>query len=364
MMMAEKPRQLTARTRKRRADGTRDVARAQTVLVVDDENGARELMARWLEAGGYAVTTAASAEEALGRLQEQPSAVALCDIRMPGHDGVWLAEKIRQQYPETAVIMATGVQDVGPAVHTLRHGVIDYLTKPFGRERLREAVTRGLDFHQSAWDARLWRESLEQEMAVRRSRLNRAVEATRVAGESDLDAMISMLTLSDREAYAHGYRVAALSVSIARTLGITGRELSTIEHGGLLHDVGKLAIPEAILRKPAPLTQEEQMLVRCHPTVGSEIVARVPYLRHAVSIVRDAHERMDGLGYPRGIHAAEVSLGARIVCVADAYDTMTRPRVFRDAIGPGDALLEVERCSGSQFDPGVVAAFRTLLDAL
>jgi HD-GYP domain-containing protein (c-di-GMP phosphodiesterase class II) len=262
------------------------------------------------------------------------------------------------------VIMATGVQDVGPAVQTLRQGVIDYLTKPFGRERLREAVTRGLEFHHSAWDARLWRESLEQELAVRRSRLSNAVTAITVDGDDAVDAMLSMLTLTDREAYAHGYRVAALSVSMARILGISGQDLSTIEHGGLLHDVGKLAIPEAILRKPAPLTGEEQTLVRCHPTLGSELIARVPYLRHAVPIVRDAHERMDGLGYPRGIHASEVSLGARIVCVADAYDTMSRPRVFRDAIGPAEALLEVQRCSGSQFDPVVVDAFRRVLDAL
>ena len=111
-------------------------------------------------------------------------------------------------------------------------------------------------------------------------------------------------------------------------------ELGTIERGALLHDVGKLAVPEAILRKPAPLTMEEQLLVRRHPALGSELIAQVPYLAAAVPIVRDAHERMDGLGYPRGVHAAEVSIGARIVCVADAYDTMTRPRVFRDAISP------------------------------
>jgi response regulator RpfG family c-di-GMP phosphodiesterase len=343
---------------------SRDASRAKSVLVVDDETGARDLMARWLESSGYTVTTAATAEEALGRLQDQPSAVALCDIRMPGHDGLWLAGKIREQYPETAVIMATGVQTAGPAVETMRRGVIDYLTKPFGRERLREAVTRGLEFHHSAWDARLWRESLQQEMAIRRTRLNDAVTAIHVDGDEAVDAMLSMLTLTNPEAYAHAYRVAAVSVSIARTLGVAGQELAHIEHGGLLHDVGKLAIPEAILRKPAPLTEEEQSLVRRHPTLGSELIANVPYLRGAVSIVRDAHERMDGLGYPRGVHAADVSIGARIVCVADAYDTMTRPRVFRDAISPKEALFEVERCSGSQFDPLVVSAFRRVLEAL
>ncbi len=338
--------------------------RPHSVLIVDDEDGPRDLMARWLESGGYQVMTAASAEEALGRVKEQAPAVALCDIRMPGHDGIWLAERLRQQFPETAVIMATGVCEVGTAVHTLRQGVIDYLTKPFGRERLRDAVKRGLDFHESAWDARLWRESLEQEMGIRKARLINAVSAITVKGDEGVDAMLSMLTLTDREAYAHAYRVAALSVSIGRTLGVRAGDLSAIEYGALLHDIGKLAIPEAILRKPAPLTEEETTLIRHHPALASELIGCVPYLQHAAPIVRDAHERMDGLGYPRGVHAADVALGARIVCLADAYDTMTRPRVFRDAITPGEALLEVERCAGSQFDPAVVAGFRRVIDAL
>jgi putative nucleotidyltransferase with HDIG domain len=337
---------------------------AETVLIVDDENGVRDLMSRWLKSNGHSVTTAANAEEALGCLAATPSAVALCDIRMPGRDGLWLAGRIRQRYPETAVIIATGVQEVGPAVETLRQGVIDYLTKPFGRARLEEAVTRGLEWHRSAWDARRWRESLELEMGVRRSRLNDAVTALHVENDDALDAMLSMLTLTDREAYAHGYRVAALSLSVARTLGVPDGELGKIERGALLHDVGKLAVPEAILRKPAPLTTEEQLLVRRHPMLGSQLLAQVPYLQSAVTIVRDAHERMDGLGFPRGVHAADVALGARIVCVADAYDTMTRPRVFRDAIGPAEAMLELERCSGSQFDAVVVQAFRRVIAAL
>jgi cyclic di-GMP phosphodiesterase len=338
--------------------------RAPNVLIVDDENGVRSLMARWLESGGYRVTTAGSAEEALGRLQESPPAVALCDIRMPGHDGLWLAERIRQEYPETAVIMATGVQDVAPAVKTLRQGVIDYLTKPLSRERLREAVTRGLEWHESAWDARRWRESLEQEMTIRRSRVSEALAGILVDSDGMVDSMFAMLTLTDPDMYAHGYRVAAMAVSIARVLGLPDEALTTIEHGGLLHDVGKLALPEAILRKPAPLTVEELLLVRRHPTIGSALIATLPYLHASVPIVRDAHERMDGLGYPQGVRASEVSIGARIVCVADAYDTMTRPRVFRDAIDPLEARHELERCSGTQFDPLIVEAFIRVVKAV
>jgi response regulator RpfG family c-di-GMP phosphodiesterase len=331
------------------------------VLIVDDENTVRDLMARWLESGGYSVVTASSAEEALQRLETAMPAVALCDIRMPGHDGLWLADRIRHTYPETAVIMATGVQDVAPAVQSLRRGVIDYLTKPFGRDRLEEAVTRGVEWHRSAWDARRWRESLELEMEIRRARLRDAIAALHVDSDESLDAMLWMLTLSDRDAYAHGHRVAALAESVARTLGLPDEARGAIRQGALLHDLGKLAVPEAILRKPAPLTAEEVVLVRQHPAIACELVATVPYLGPAEPIVRQTYERMDGHGYPRGLHAADICVGARIVAVSDAYDTMTRPRVFRDAVSTADALLELERCSGTQFDPLVVEGLRAVI---
>jgi response regulator RpfG family c-di-GMP phosphodiesterase len=346
------------------ASTTDPSARARSVLIVDDENGVRDLMCRWLEAGGYSVSTASNAEEALHRLAAAPSAVALCDIRMPGRDGLWLAERIRRRHPETAVIMATGVQDVGAAVESMRQGAVDYLTKPFGRDRLREAVLRGLEWHRSAWDARRWRESLEQELDVRRTRLRDAIGGLRIVSDDTLDAMLSMLTLTDRDAYAHAYRVAALTVTVARAMGVPESEIPAIEQGALLHDVGKLTMPDAILRKPAPLTMEEQALVRQHPAIGSDLIGAVPYLAAAVPIVRDAHERMDGLGYPRGVRAEQVALGARIIAVADAYDTMIRPRVFRDALAGSDALLELARCRGTQFDPAVVDVFTRVVEGL
>lgn len=334
---------------------------AANVLVVDDENGVRDLMTRWLQAGGLSVTSAANADEALGSVEASPPAVALCDIRMPGHDGLWLAERIRTRCPETAVIMATGVQDIGPAVETLRQGVVDYLTKPFGRDRLREAVSRGLEWHRAAWDARRWRETLEQELEMRRARLADAMMALRVDNDDALDAMLSMVTLTDRDAYAHAHRVAAVSHRLGRALGMADADLATLRRAALLHDVGKLAVPDAILRKPAPLTNEEHAIVRRHPQIGRELAAAVPYLAEAADILGDAHERLDGRGYPRGVAADTLALGARIIAVADAFDTMTRPRVFRDPLPVTDALLELDRCAGTQFDPVVVESFRTLI---
>lgn len=339
-------------------------ARGVSVLIVDDECGVRELMMRWLVAAGLNVQTAASADEALGLVEGAGApAVVLCDIRMPGHDGLWLAERIRRRCPETAVIMATGVQEIGPAVESLRQGVVDYLTKPFGRDRLREAVQRGLEWHRTAWDARKWRETLEEELETRRTRLADAIAALKIDSYDAVDAMLSMLTLCDRDAYAHAHRVAQLAVGLGAAMGVGGHELETLEHAALLHDVGKLAMPEAILRKPAPLTLEERLLVRRHPQIAGDLMAAVPFLAEAAAIVRDVHERVDRRGYPRGVGLEEVALASRILAVVDTYDTVTRPRVFRDALPAPEALLELDRCKGSQFDADVVDAFQRMLNA-
>ncbi|MGB2714310.1 MAG: HD domain-containing phosphohydrolase [Vicinamibacterales bacterium] len=340
---------------------TSELPADRSVLVVDDENGIRDLMSRWLQSGGYTVASAADADQAINLIENRPPAVALCDIRMPGHDGLWLADRIRHEHPETAVIMATGVLDVDAAVESLRQGVVDYLTKPLDRERVRDAVVRGYDWHVAAVDSRRWRESLESDMRTRHARLADAIASLHIDSDTALDGMLSMLTMSNPEAYAHAYRVAALAASMARVLGVPDQEIATIERGALLHDLGKLAMPEAVLRKPAPLTVDEQSLIRLHPRLGSELIRHVPYLTGASIVVRDAHERLDGLGYPRGVRSDTLSLGSRIVTVADAFDTMTRPRVFRDALTPEEALTELQRCSGTQFDQRVVAALTRIL---
>jgi putative nucleotidyltransferase with HDIG domain len=338
-----------------------DVVR--TVLVVDDEPNVRALLRAWLESSGYTVSLAASAEEALLALEAGPTGVVVCDLRMPGHDGLWLTDRVRRQYPDTAVIIATGVNDVTAVVEGLRQGVVDYLPKPFDRHRLTDAVARGIDWHRAASDVRRWRDVLEGELRERQATLAAIIDAWPVDSDATLDGLLSALTADNPDVYAHGYRVAALSATLARALDLTPAEIEIVEHGALLHDLGKLAMPEAVLRKPAPLTSEEQRLIRTHPAVGSALVEKIPYLAGSASVVRDSQERVDGLGYPNGSRGEVVWIGARIVAVADSYDTMTRARVFRDAITAEAALAELTRCSGTQFDPRVVRVFAALIDA-
>lgn len=338
-------------------DGGSTVARS--ILVVDDEDTVRQLLVRWLEASGYTVAAACGADEAMTRLAEHPAAVVLCDIRMPGRDGLWLAARIRQHFPDTAVIMATGVQDVGASIESMRQGVVDYLTKPFGRDRLRDAVARGVEWHQGARDARRWRETLERDMDGLKARLYEAMQRLPVTRDQDADAMLALL--AGQEARAHGRRVAALTIAVAESLHIPAERLPVLARAALLHDLGKLALPEAVLRKPAPLTPDEQSLVRACPQIAADIAASIDFLASAAPIIRDVHERLDGQGYPRGVRAETVSLEARITSVAEAYDTMTHPRVYRDAITHAEALLEIHRCAGSQFDPAVVRAFTEVI---
>ncbi len=331
------------------------------VLVVDDEASIRDVLARWLQLRGYRVLTAGDADEALARMRDEPAAVALCDIRMPGHDGLWLLARLRNDFPDTAVVMATGLQDVGPAVQSLRRGVVDYLTKPFTPDQLGEAVQRAMEWHVNLSSERRWAEQLEREAVEREARVRQAIRVLAIDSDESVDALLSVLTVQNRPAYAHARRVATLAVLLCDRLGRADREKRIIRRAALLHDVGKSALPPAIVDKPAPLTGEEYELVRTHPMRAHRLLSPIPFLAEAATIVRAVHERPDGCGFPDGIAGAHIPLGSRIIAIANTYDAMTTLRAYRDAIPTGEALTELERGAGTQFDATLVPLFVNLL---
>lgn len=333
----------------------------RSVLVVDDENGARTLISRWLEADGYAVASASGADEALSLMESSQPAVALCDICMPDRDGLWLADRIREQHPDTAVVMATGMLDAAPAVAELGDGIVDHLTKPFDQERLCRAVVRGVEWHRAARASRSWRARLDAEVADRHARLAAAIREVRIDSDRALDAMLATLMVGEGDAYGHALRVAAMAVAIAEGLRLPADAVADTRRAALLHDLGKLVMPEAVLRKPAPLTRDEEAVARRQPLLGAQLVEGLPYLAAAAAAVLATRERLDGLGYPSGLTGQQLPIAARIVAAADAYDTMVTPRVFRDPLSVPDALVELDRCAGTQFDPQVVAILKQLV---
>jgi putative two-component system response regulator len=331
-----------------------------SVLVVDDEPAVRALTSRWLEIIGFPARAASGAEQALEVMAADSAGVVLCDVRMPGHDGLWLAEQLRAQYPDTAIIMATGGQDLDAAIASLRLGVLDYLVKPFSRERLRESVERGIDWHHAALEARRQREALHQQAQVRHAHLSAALAGLNLDSVASVDAVLIMLTLRDRAAYDHAHRVAKLAERLAAALGVDGGELEPLESAALLHELGRLTLPDDLANKETSLSPEERDLVREHPRFAHEVLRHVKPLAAAADLIVAMHERFDGCGYPAALGGDAIPLGSRILAVADTFDTLSQSESVPGSLARSGALKEMSRQRGSHFDPAVVDALVTL----
>jgi putative two-component system response regulator len=332
----------------------------RSVLVVDDERGIRSLVSRWAESHGYSATAAASAEDALEEMNDRPSAVAICDIRMPNHDGFWLAEQLHQHFPDTAVIMATGVLELDAAVLSARTSAIDYLSKPFTSMQLTAAVEHGIEWHHERVSVRAWQQRLQTDLDRRHGKLKEALAEHGVASLGQLDAMLSMLAACSPRVYEHSRRVARLAMSLARATGVTEPELLDVERAGLLHDIGKLAVPEAILNKPATLTGGEWQIMRQRVDVASDLLMDAAFLEKALEMIQSSQQWCNGRAHATGLQNSDIPLGGRVLAVADAFDSMTHAQPYREAMIAADALQELSRGCGTQFDQAVVDALSAL----
>lgn len=328
------------------------------ILVVDDEAPLRAAMVDLLEQAGYDVSEAASAREALEKLQDGLGCrMVLSDIFMPGENGLALLETIRLDFPSIPVVLSSGSSDVAMVIAAFRSGAFDYLQKPFRREELLMVTARALEHAREREQAIQYRQNLEEAVRERTQRLHFAMAELERSYDVTLEAMGDALDLRDEETEGHSKRVTAYSVALAKAVGVSAAELKVIARGAFLHDIGKIATPDAILHKPARLTAEEMDIMRKHCEVGYEMVRKIPFLAAAAEIVYTHQEKFDGSGYPRGLRGSEIPLGARIFAIADTLDAMTSDRPYRKGRSFAEARAEVERCSGTQFDPRVVQAF-------
>jgi response regulator RpfG family c-di-GMP phosphodiesterase len=279
---------------------------------------------------------------------------------MPVLDGMGFLKRALALDPDAAVLVLTGVGDVQTAVEVLNGGAYDFIQKPVNPEELLIKARRALERRQLVVERRQHQALLERRVAEATSELACTVRHLEETYRVTLEALGSAIDTRDVGTHAHSRRVRGYSLAIARAHGVPESQMPDIEHGVLLHDIGKIGIPDAILLKPGPLTPEEWKVMRSHPEIGRRLVEKIPFLHGAVSIVYNHHERWDGTGYPQGLRGEEIPLGPRIFAIADALDAMTFDRPYSRATSFETARDEIKRCAGSHFDPAVVDTFLTV----
>jgi putative two-component system response regulator len=321
-------------------------------LVVDDEPTVRRSVVRMLQAQGFNCFEAGSGREALGvleRIGEAP--LVISDMRMPEMDGVGLLEAVRERYPDTSVIMLTGMTETTTAVDCLHRGAADFLLKPISVGELQARVARVLEKRALVLQNRYYQQNLERQVHEQAQRIQELFL-------QGVQMLARALEAKDAYTRGHSIRVSQYAVGTARRLGFEGTSLDGIRLGGELHDIGKIGTREAVLHKPGMLTDDEFRQISEHPALGEKML--LPLAQESpdvLRIVRSHHERLDGRGFPDGLRGEKIPIEARIVAVADAFDAMTTERPYRDSRPPDAAVDELRRVAGSQLDPAAVEAF-------
>src|SRR6201987_5732437 len=310
-----------------------------------------------LEHRGYDVQLSSSGRHALEILEHNTFDLVLTDIVMQDGNGIFLLDRIRGKLPNVPVVMVSAIHDISVAIDSMRRGAYDYLLKPFEREHLVATVDRALEYRLALQESHNYQQNLEQVVRARTEMLRQAMEDLEHSYDITLEALGDALDLKDSETEGHSKRVTAYTIALARAMGIPPAEIKVIARGAFLHDIGKMAIPDEILRKPGKLTSEEEEVMRDHCTRGYHILRKIPFLSEAAAIVYTHQEHYDGNGYPSRLRGNEIPIGARIFAVADAMDAITSDRPYRKARRFDAAREEILRCSGTQFDPAVVEVF-------
>jgi len=317
---------------------------------VDDEQSVRGVLRRALASFDYEISEATSGPEALGILESSGADVILSDLLMPRMTGMELLDRAKGHDDTIGFIMLTGVGTMENAIEALRRHADDYLLKPFNIEEVRLSVARALRHQRLLRENRVYQRELEVMVEEQAARLERLLM-------EGLQIVASAVEARDGYTGEHVGRVTRYAVATGSRLGLEREALRSLWMGAILHDVGKIAIPDNILKKPGPLTPDEVDVMRQHPLISAAIVERSSFLKPALPGILHHHERWDGAGYPYGLRGDEIPLDGRIISVADSFDAITTQRPYREKRSAEIAVGELRRCAGTQFDEEIVRAF-------
>jgi putative two-component system response regulator len=337
--------------------GISSVFRSARILIVDDEAIVRDVLTRKLMSLGYACESCEKGRNALDLLASKKFDLVLADVLISEREGTPFLKEALRVSPDIAVILVTSVVDIEVAVDSLKDGAYDFITKPFSLEEVSISVSRALEKRRLLQENQNYQRTLVERVASRTGQLKEALGVLEHTYHSTLVALSKALDSRDADSDGHSLRVTVYATRLSQQLGMSESETRTIEQGVLLHDIGKIGIPDALLRKQGQLSHGEWLLMQRHPEIGYRILSSIKFLKGAAQLVLHHHEQYDGNGYPQRLKGTEIDPGARIFAIADALDDLTSNRPFQSAISFESAIRKIEEMSGAQLDPAFVNEF-------
>jgi response regulator RpfG family c-di-GMP phosphodiesterase len=331
----------------------------KNLLIIDQDETKRKILTSFFSAK-YSCDEADSLNAAVAKIREKEYSVILTSFSISSLNALDLMPYLQELSPRTIPVFISDSEAAGNTVRAFRAGAFEVIQKPFELKKADVVIEKAFGKFELRWLKDRYQYHLEELVAERTVELDKALEEVENSYRSTLKALVQALETRDFETHGHSERVVTFSLRLGYELGLEKEKMRDLELGALLHDIGKIGVPDAVLRKPAKLNEEEWAKMKLHPQHGQKILRNIPFLEGAARIVAQHHERWDGEGYPFGLRGEDIDLGARIFAVVDAFDAMVSDRVYRKGCSYDNALEELERCAGAQFDPLVVEAFRAV----
>jgi len=332
------------------------------LLVVSNDRSITEAVQSCFPSPHYRCVLSGDGQGALAQLRQSPCQLVLAELRLSDTNGLELLQRIRAMDSPPGFLLICSYRDWELAIEAMRMGAADCLTKPLRREHVVTRVARALERHKMEAERAMFHALLEGTLEERTDHLRQALQQVEYSQRSTLETLVMALDSRERMTHLHSLRVQAYTILLADRCGYGGTGMPELAYGALLHDIGKIVIPDSILLKPGPLTPDEMRIMQQHPTRGYQILSRIPHLQQTALLALCHHERMDGKGYPLGLRGEEIPVESRIFSVADALDVILSGRPYCAARTLDEARAELTRCAGTQFDQDVVDVFQQIAD--